>query len=152
MDVSYVNPFISATVNVFKTMINTEIMPGKPRLKSIPHPTYDISGIIGLSGNAQGSIAISFPKILALKVVSKMLDSEIKVVGPELTDGIGELANIIAGNAKQGLAQYQLSNSLPNVIIGKDHNIARQSVIPTIVVPFVSQLGEFAMEISLRTK
>jgi chemotaxis protein CheX len=152
MDVSYVNPFISATVNVFKTMINTEIMPGKPRLKSIPHPTYDISGIIGLSGNAQGSIAISFPKILALKVVSKMLDSEIKVVGPELTDGIGELANIIAGNAKQGLAQYQLSISLPNVIIGKDHTIASQSGIPTIVVPFVSQLGEFAMEISLRTK
>jgi chemotaxis protein CheX len=152
MDVSYVNPFISATVNVFKTMLSTEIMPGKPRIKSLPYPTYDISGIIGLSGNAQGSIAISFPKILALKVVSKMLDSEIKVVGPELTDGIGELANIIAGNAKQGLTQYQLSISLPNVIIGKDHAIASQSGIPTIVVPFVSPLGEFAMEISLRTK
>ena len=152
MDVSYVNPFISATVNVFKTMLSTEISPGKPQLKSFPHPTYDISGIIGLSGNAQGSIAISFPKILALKVVSKMLGTEIKVVGPELTDGIGELANIIAGNAKQGLTQYQLSISLPNVIIGKNHTIASQSGIPTIVVPFVSPLGEFAMEVSLRTK
>jgi chemotaxis protein CheX len=152
MNVAYVNPFISATVHLFKTMLATDIQPGKPMLKAEPHPTHDISGIIGLSGNAQGSIAISFPKIVALKVVSKMLGSELKVVGPELTDGIGEIVNIVAGYAKKDLSQYALSISLPNVIIGKDHCLAAQSGIPTIIVPFNCVLGEFAMEISLKTE
>jgi chemotaxis protein CheX len=121
-------------------------------IKKAPLPTYDISGVIGLSGEAQGSIALSFPKIVALKIVSALIGSEIKIVGPELTDGIGELANIIAGNAKQHLTEYNLSISLPNVIIGKDHVIASPSGAPTIIVPFSCTFGEFAMEVSLKTK
>jgi chemotaxis protein CheX len=152
MDVSYINPFISATITTFKTMMNIEVKPDKPSLKTSPFPTYDISGIIGLSGNAQGNIAISFPKIIALKIVSKMVGADIKVIGPELADGIGELANIIAGNAKKDLIEYQLSISLPNVIIGKAHTIANQSGVPAIIVPFVCPLGNFAMEVSLKTK
>lgn len=151
MNVAFVNPFITATINMFTTMLSTEISPGKPQLKAKPEPSHDVSGIIGLSGNAQGSIAISFPKVVALKVVSKMLGSEIKVVGPELSDAIGEIANIVAGSAKQDLAQYKLSISLPNVIIGKDHVITGQSGVPTIIVPFTSALGNFAMEVSLKT-
>ena len=152
MDVNYINPFITATINTFKTMMNIDVKPGNPKLKSSPVPTYDISGIIGLSGSAQGSIAISFPKIIALKIVSKLLGTELKVVGAELADGIGELANIIAGNAKKDLTQFQLSISLPNMIVGNDHTIATQSGVPAIVVPFKCPLGDFAMEVSLKTK
>ncbi|MBD3420476.1 MAG: chemotaxis protein CheX [Chitinivibrionales bacterium] len=152
MDVAYVNPFINSTIDTFKMMIMTEIQPGKAMLKSEPYPNYDVSGIIGLSGNAQGSIAISFPKITALKTVSKMLGMQIKVVGPELSDGIGEIANIIAGNAKQHLEKYKLSISLPNVVIGRQHVLASQKGIPTILVPFASELGQFGMEVALKTE
>jgi chemotaxis protein CheX len=152
MDVSYVNPFISATINVFKTMLRTEIRAASPKLKAQPYPSYDVSGIIGLSGDAQGSIALSFPKLLALKIVSTMLGADIKVIGPEITDGIGELANIVAGNAKQDLSRFNMSISLPNVVIGKNHILTAPSGSPTMVVPFSCGLGEFAMEVSLKTK
>lgn len=152
MDVSYVNPFISATINMFKTMLSVVLSPGAPLLKKEPFPSFDISGVIGLSGEAQGSIALSFPKTVALKIVSALIGSEIKIVGPDLTDGIGELVNIIAGNAKQDLVSYHLSISLPNVIIGKDHTIAAPSGAPTIVVPFSCVFGSFAMEVSLKTE
>jgi chemotaxis protein CheX len=152
MNVAYVNPFITSTMNTFQTMMNTVVNPGRPVLKKEPFPSYDISGIIGLSGDAQGCIAISFPKVMALKLVSKMLNIEIKVVGPELTDGIGELANIIAGGAKQYLNGLNLSISLPNVVIGKDHTLFSQRNVPTIVVPFSSVLGAYAMEVTLKTK
>jgi len=151
MDVAYVNPFIISTKDTFKKMLNCEVMPGKATLKNDMIHTYDVSGIIGLSGEAQGSICLSFPKIMALKVVSALLGMEIKIIGPEVADGIGEIANIIAGNAKQFLSQFSLSISLPKVIIGKDHRIASQRGIPTIIVPFTSQLGDFAIEISLKT-
>jgi chemotaxis protein CheX len=68
-----------------------------------------------------------------------------------VSDAIGEIANIIAGNAKQHLTQFNLSISLPKVIMGKDHTIASQRGVPTIVVPFESPLGNFAMEVSLKT-
>ncbi|MBD3344733.1 MAG: chemotaxis protein CheX [Chitinivibrionales bacterium] len=151
MDVSYVNPFITSTIETFKTMINTEVKPGAPRAKTEPFPTHDISGIIGLSGDAQGSIAISFPKVLALKFVSLMTGMTIKIVGPDLTDGIGEIANIIAGNAKQHLDGLNLMISLPNVIIGKSHTLSTQKGVPTLIVPFQSPSGEFVMEVSLKT-
>lgn len=152
MDVSYVNPFIGATVETFKTMLGLELKTGKPILKKNATHTYDISGVIGLSGEAQGVISISFPKILALKIVSKLIDEEVKIIGPELTDGVGEIANIVAGHAKQYLTQFKLSISLPNVVIGSNHRIETQSGVPTIIVPFTCSLGEFAMEVALKTK
>jgi chemotaxis protein CheX len=151
MDVAYVNPFVVSTIETFKKMLNTEVKPGKVQLKNDTTYTYDISGVIGLSGEAQGSICLSFPKLIALKVVSALVGSDIKIVGPEVSDAIGEIANIIAGNAKQHLTQFNLSISLPKVIMGKDHKIASQRGIPTIVVPFDSPLGNFAMEVSLKT-
>ena len=152
MDVTYVNPFILSTIETFKTMMKIDVVPQKPELKQEPGPMYDISGIIGLSGNAQGSISLSFPKIVALKTVSAMIGAEIKIVGPEITDGIGEIVNIIAGYAKKNLTQYNLAISLPNVVVGKDHSVTSPSGIATIVVPFISAIGNFAMEVSLKTK
>ena len=151
MDVAYVNPFITSTVETFKTMLNLEVKPGQVQLRSDTKFSYDVSGIIGLSGDAQGSICMSFPKLLALKFVSKLLGTEIKIIGPEIADGIGEIANIIAGNAKQHLSQYNLSISLPKVVVGPGHYVASQQGVPTIVVPFISSMGNFAMEVSLKT-
>jgi chemotaxis protein CheX len=152
MDVAYVNPFIMSTIETFKTMMKIDVVAQKPMLKRDSGLMYDISGIIGLSGNAQGSISLSFPKIVALKTVSAMVGAEIKIIGPDITDAIGEIVNIIAGNAKQNLTQFNLTISLPNVIVGKDHSVASPSGIATIVVPFTSAIGDFAMEVSLKTK
>ena len=152
MDVSYVNPFITSTITTFKTMLNVDVLPQAPVLKARDTHTYDVSGIIGLSGDAQGSVAMSFSKAMALKVVSALLGTEIKIIDRDVADGIGELANIIAGNAKQHLTQFSLSISLPKVIVGQGHQILEQRNIPAIVVPFKSALGEFAMEVSLKTK
>lgn len=151
MDVSYVNPFVKATNETFKTMMGMELKMGVPELKKADKHTFDISGVIGLSGEAQGIISLSFPEKLALQVVSKLLGAEITTVGADLTDAIGEIANIVAGYAKQYLTQFKLSISLPNVVIGSNHKIAVQSGIAVIIVPFSCELGTFAMEVALKT-
>jgi chemotaxis protein CheX len=152
MDVAIINPFITATVDTFKAMLSMDLQTGKPSLKNDAKHTYDVSGVIGLSGDAQGVISISFPKVCALKVVSALIGMDLKIIGPDLTDGVGELANIVAGNAKQYLTQYKLSISLPNVVIGTGHRIAVPSGVPTIIVPLSSKLGDFAMEVALKTR
>jgi len=151
MDVNLVNPFLKATTDTFKTMMGIELQMDKPVVRNSTDHQYDVSGVIGLSGEAQGSIAISFSKITALKVVSKMLGVELKIVNADLTDGIGEIANIIAGYSKQYLTDYKVSISLPNVVVGSGHELIAPSGVSTIVVPYTCELGEFAVEIALKT-
>ena len=95
---------------------------------------------------------MSFPKAVALKIVSQMLSSPVKVIGPEITDGIGELTNIITGYSKKDLVQYALSISLPSVVIGKKHFVSAPSGEPTLVVPFTCTHGPFTLEVTLKTK
>ena len=151
MDVSYVNPFIVSTIETLKKMLNAESKAGKLALKDGAQHTYDVTGVIGLSGEAAGSICLSFPQDVALRVVSALLGMSVTDMGDDVTDGIGELANIVAGNAKQYLVKYNLSISLPKVVLGRNHSVASMRGVPTIVVPIISSLGEFAMEISLKT-
>jgi chemotaxis protein CheX len=151
MDVSYVNPFIVSTLETLKKMFNIDSRAGKLALKNNNIHSYDVTGVIGLTGEACGNICLSFPEDVAFRAVSALLGMEIKAMGDEITDGIGELVNIVAGNAKQYLTQFKLSISLPKVVVGKNHSIASMSGIPTVVVPILSSLGEFAMEISLKT-
>ena len=152
MDVSYVNPFLKATNETFKTMIGIDVSMSKPIIKTTTEHLYDVSGVIGLSGEAQGTIALSFAKVASLKIVSKMIGMDIKVVGADLTDGIGEIANIVAGYAKQYLTEFKVSISLPNVVIGNSHALAAPSGVANIVVPFNCELGQFAVEVALKTK
>ena len=151
MDVSYVNPFVVSTIETLKKMLNVESKAGTLSLKNNSLHTFDVTGVIGLSGEAAGSICLSFPQDVALKSVSALLGINVTDMGDEVTDGIGELVNIVAGNAKQYLTKYNLSISLPKVVMGRNHSIASMTGIPTIVVPILSSLGEFAMEISLKT-
>lgn len=151
MDVSYVNPFIKSTIETFNKMLNIDCSAGKLSLKNNEVHTYDITGVIGLSGEAAGSICLSFPQEIAFKAVSALLGVQITAMSDDVTDGIGELVNIVAGNAKQYLTNYKLSISLPKVIVGNNLSTASVRGVPTIVVPILSSLGEFAMEISLKT-
>ncbi len=151
MDVAYVNPFIRAAVDTFKTMINCDLQIGKPELKNDAVHSYDVSGVIGLSGEAQGVISMSFPEDVAMKVVSLLIQSPVTEVNEDVTDGIGEIANIVAGNAKQYLVQFTLTLSLPNVVVGKGHRIAVQRDVKTIILPLTTEHGKFAMEVALKT-
>jgi len=150
--VEYVNPFITATINTFQTMLNVRLTAEKPALKTLPFPTFDVSGIIGISGDALGSIALSFPRLVALRVVTKILGTTVKIIGPEVSDAVGELTNIVAGNAKKDLGDLHISISLPNVIIGKQHQISNPRGAQSFIVPFKCELGGLALDICLKTE
>ena len=150
MEALWINTFCNTTIDVFRTMFSIEAKPGTPRLKGTPYPTADVTGIIGFSGDAQGSISLSFPEATALKMVSVLFGTTMEKVDMEVADAIGELANIVAGNAKKGVNGYQLSISLPQVVVGKDHVLSVQSTIPIVVIPFSSPMGDFVVEFCLK--
>jgi chemotaxis protein CheX len=67
----------------------------------------------------------------------------------DFTDAVGELANMIAGGAKKHLGNAA-SITVPSVIIGKGHQIARLSDVPCLVIPCTTAAGDFAVEINIK--
>jgi len=149
MDVRFINPFVMAIANVFETMVNTKVNVGKPMVKKADLVTAEVSGIIGLSGDVQGSVVLSFPGDVACKVASAFAGTELTMDSPDFTDAIGELANMVAGNAKKDFVGYKASISLPSVIIGPGHKVSQSKVSPFLVIPCETTLGSFNVEVAL---
>ncbi len=147
MQVEHINPFLKAVSNTFRTMLAAEARRGELSLGDAAVRQYPISGLIGLSGKASGMVVINLSTEVALKVASTMLMEEISEINEDVIDAVGELANVIAGQAKTELAQYDLSVSLPNVITGEGHTIRFPSATPPLVVPFKTDFGPLRLEV-----
>lgn len=147
MRVEYINSFISSLDHTFKTMLECEVERGRAALKDNLSPKFDVSGVIGLSGKAVGTVVLSFSKEVAMKAASHMLMCENTEINDDVVDAVGELTNMVAGGAKAQLAEYQLMVSLPNVITGQDHEVRFPSDVKPICVPFTTKWGALALEV-----
>lgn len=152
MKAEYINPFIESTLSVFKTMIGIEPKKNNIYIKQGDEPSFDISGVIGLAGQATGSVVISLPEDLALEVVSKFLGEEKKTVDDDVVDAVGEFINMIAGSTKKVFSEKGLKFkiSIPNVIVGKGHKINRPSNVPCLGVKFDVGSKFFVVEVALK--
>jgi chemotaxis protein CheX len=122
----YIQPFIDVCVSVFRDFIGTELTPDRPYFvdKNDPHE-WDISAVIGLTGEARGAVVISMKRELAYKLTNILTGMEHDELDDEVVDAIGEIINIIAGNAKRGLEEsFRLVISLPTIVRGHGHTIA----------------------------
>lgn len=138
MEVKYINPFIVATQTVFKSMLGIEAHMEKPVLKEARTTSGDVTGIMGLVGDRKGSICISFHDKGALFVFKTLVGDECDTVGPEVVDAIGELTNIISGQARKEFEQagINLKAAIPMVVVGKNVEMNFITSIPIISLPF----------------
>jgi chemotaxis protein CheX len=152
LNVDYINPFIEATVNTFQTMAG--VLPAREKifLKGDGEESYGVSGIIGLGGEATGAVVLNFPEDVARKAVGKFVGEEFASITSGVVDGVGELTNIIAGDAKNRLIQkgYKFEIGLPKIVTGRSYITAQNKAIPCIVITFTSDLGRFSLEVSLK--
>ena len=150
--VEFINPFVSAVSKTFETMVNLKVTRSTPVLKENQKTLYPISGIIGLSGSIVGTVILTMSESLALKAASVMLMDDLKTVDTDVLDAIGELTNMVAGNAKSQLEEYKLSLSLPNVIYGAGAEVYFPEHSQPITIPFDSEVGPFAIEVGFGDK
>lgn len=151
MQAEHINPFLRAVSNTFSTMLGAEarrgaLSMGDPRVRK-----YPVSGVIGLSGRAVGTVVINLSEEVALKAASRMLMDDIHELNDEVVDAVGEMANMVAGQAKVELEQYELSVSLPNVVTGVGHEIRFPSSAPPVTVSFDTDFGPMVLEVGFET-
>lgn len=149
MDVRYINPFIAAIKNVFSTMVHTQVTIAKPIIRPHDIRSADVSGVIGLSGDVTGAVVLSFSQDVACTVASKFAGLELTLDHPDFIDAIGELANMVAGNAKKDFSGINVSISLPSVICGAGHVVSQMGTAPQLIIPCKTDVGPFYVEVAL---
>lgn len=152
MDVRLINPFVASVKDVFRTMLKTDVLISKPVLKHANESNTDVSAVIGLSGDAQGSVVLSFPMLTATRAASAFSGVDMGQHHEDFADALGEMANMVAGAAKAKLDGLDVTISLPNVIVGREHIVAISKTAPRLSLPCDSGLGRFCVEVALTVK
>ena len=154
-EMEYLTPFIDNTVNVLKTMASVE-----PTFREVWFSKEfkifgDISGIIGLSGNSEGTVAVTFYWPLARKIIAQMMKVEEDMVNAEyIHDGVGEIINMISGATKKNFSgtPYYFELSIPTVVVGSGHQLGHPEASSIAVLIFDVEETAFAVQVCLKPK
>ncbi len=131
-------------------MAQTKLTPGRPKRKQNDVAKGDVSGLIGMVGTeTKGSFSITFDENLALIIMERMVGEKIDKIDPEVCDMVGEITNMIAGSAKNELADqgFDFGMATPIVVSGTNHTISHQVDGPKVILPFMCEDGSAHMEI-----
>ena len=136
----YIQPFIKVSESVFHDFCKTEVKAGRVFFveKDEYVSNWDISGIIGLSGEAHGAVAISLREATACQITEILTRSKHNSFDSDVTDAVGEIINIIAGNVKKVFEEeFRVKISLPTIVKGKAHSIVWPSDKTRVIcIPF----------------
>ncbi len=131
-------------------MLQLPVTAGEPSLKSQGEPSFDVSGIIGMSGDLEGAIVLSFPVATAERVVSLFVGTETSAKDDDFADAVGELVNMVSGGAKAQFPGKQVNISCPSVVVGRDHQVFGRKDVLCICIPCSTDVGDFNVEVSVR--
>lgn len=152
MKAEYINPFIDSVHNLFETMLAASVSRGTPDVTDGNGNPRDITALIGLSGTVKGTVALAFPVKTALNLVSRLLGMNIDTVDDTVTDGLGELVNMVAGGAKAKFSELKgppINLSLPTIVRGSSYTVNYPTGSMWLELPFESDLGVFYLRVTL---
>jgi chemotaxis protein CheX len=154
MDVKFINPFLYGTAEVLNKMANVKPVAGKPFAKTHDTAYGDVSGIIGMTGDAIGSLALTFSEKCIIGIVSKMLGESHNEINKEVLDAVGELTNMISGASRKLMEKDNLKvfAAIPTVVFGKNHTVRHVIQGPSIVIPFQTECGDFVIDVCLQAQ
>lgn len=153
MNATLINPFVRATLDLFKDMFAIDAKAGSAyTLKDGEKHSWEISGILGITGDFQGILAFRLARPLADTLLEKSgVMTHDEAERRETVNGmIGELTNIISGNASGNFDGLSIDISPPVVVLGDQHHISWPKIGPVIGIPFSSSAGDFELDICFK--
>ena len=146
-----------ASLEVFEMMAGTRLLPfvapaAAPGPEPAPPPQSGLTAMVGLAGALCGMITICCSAGTAIKLASKMAGDEAAKDPNIVSDAIGELCNMVAGNFKAkitSLADHCML-SVRTVISGD--NYVMQAAEPSEALQVALNLDSSPIHISLITQ
>ncbi|MCG8633596.1 MAG: chemotaxis protein CheX [Desulfobacterales bacterium] len=150
MDVTLVNPFIEGALHILDTTAFVKVKPEPPVLKTDSFLQGDISGLLEISGDLEGTAAISFSEKSILGIVSAMFGEEMLEINDEITDAVGEISNMIAGHVTTKIAELdkKIKVKFTKVVIGRNQTVEHIASGSHVVrIPFRTTKGKVILEV-----
>jgi chemotaxis protein CheX len=146
-----VEPFIAATSAALSEMAGAEPIVVAVRQQSFPDPLNDITAVVEITATTTGYLVLSFPQPTAAALTAQILAGATRELDENLIrDCAGEMANVIAGQAKAMLAggRYQFTFSIPKVLASASDFRPPQR-LDCLIISFRSEQGEFTLQLLL---
>jgi chemotaxis protein CheX len=149
MDQKIIDIFTATTKEVVSQMALAEVKPIDVSADEDKPVSSFISSSIGLVGDMKFTFTVGFDKDAIHNLHRVLFPDEEKLSLSSLGDLVGEMSNMICGNAKGILAAdgKQLDSSIPSVVIGDRSYIHKSADTRMYVLPFY--IGDATMFIEL---
>ena len=99
MNAEHINPFLMAAKKVLQDICFVDASIQKPTLKEAKFSSDVWLIMIGVTGEMQGQVVIALTEKSACGIASKMCMTEIKEIDDFGASALGELGNMVMGNA-----------------------------------------------------
>jgi chemotaxis protein CheX len=148
VDVRVVNALLKSTCFICKQFGLDPIKLEKPDSKVLTQPwSGDIAASIAIKSKMfEGALVISFDAAVYLKMFENMLGDPQTEINDDNRDAIGEISNMILGNAKADFTQYEVEMSIP-VILEKGKNPESPEGSVSLRIPAQTAAGKFYLEV-----
>lgn len=136
--------------DVFTTMVGVEDLLHLPlQVDPMTHFSDCITAMVGFAGIYNGLVSLHVTQKLALSFTSSMIGMEVTELNEDVSDALGEIANMIAGSFKHHLSNdgHEVRLSTPSVISGKEYVISSGSLADTLTLLFDSNDEWFMVSI-----
>lgn len=149
MKVEFINPFITAGIQVLGQFVGGEAECGQLAVRTAIFTTQQISIAVGVSGEIKGQVIYGMSQVTATKIASAMMGTPQVAFDEMAVSAISELGNIISGNAAMLLSDsgYTCDITPPTVIRGINVEIGTQ--IPALVVPIYTKCGKIDINVAV---
>lgn len=153
MKAEYINPFFLATKDVFRLMLNLPVDKGDLAIVEDMIPSKDANVVLGVTGDLRGTILFSFPKDMTLEMVKIMSGMEMEEIDSFVSSALGEVANIIGGNAVTNLTNYNYKCDIvpPQIFVGQYKSLSTASE-KALLLQLETPIGKFDVNIFLKEK
>ena len=152
MRAEFINPFLESTISVLTTMASVRPVAGTPYIKKEAFVVGDVSAIVGITGETEGSLCLTFTKGCILYIISQMFGEKKTEIDEEVKDAVGELTNMISGSSRRALEKigHHFQGAIPSIISGHNHEIRHVTKGPTLSIPFSTDAGGFTVEVCFK--
>ncbi|MCX6381314.1 MAG: chemotaxis protein CheX [Armatimonadetes bacterium] len=153
MKAEYINPFISAAFHVLKELLDMEPSKGSLDARREMCTSQQCNVIVGVTGKIEGQVIYGMSLITADRIASLMLGQPVKTFDHLAASAIGEMGNMITGNAGGRLADlgYACQITPPSIVRGTNVKISTLC-IPSLVIPIELPLGMIEIAVSLQER
>ena len=124
-----------SAIEVFNLMATVQLTPAP---SALGEPSGDRTAMVGMAGALCGMTNIRCSGETAAKLATKMLGTDVSSSPSDVSDALGELCNMVAGNFKSKISNLadHCMLSVPTVISGDDYMLEPAKPVENFTVAF----------------